>query len=82
MRTEVINGLVFVHADEGMFLTNGTLNAQSIVLGNEDSPENYTEKDMSEWPAEEDENTPLTAEEMELYERLRQRVQAGLNNAE
>lgn len=81
MRTEVINGLTFVHADEGKFLTNGTLNAQSIVLGNTDSPENYIEKPMSEFPQpEENANEPLTPEEMEMYERLRARVEAGLNN--
>ena len=80
MRTEVINGLVFVHADEGKFLTNGTLNATSLVLGNTDIPENYTEKPMAEFPQPED--APLTAEDMEMYERLRARVEATLQDAE
>lgn len=80
MKIENKNGMVFITADEGMFLTNGTLNAIALVLGNTDTPANYTERPISEFPAEPEQ--PLTDEEMELYERLRARVEASLGNGE
>lgn len=77
MRIENKNGLRFVYAEDGMFLTNGTLNAQAIVLGDTDAPENYTEKPMSEFPHPDSE--PLTPEEQELLERLQRRANATDN---
>lgn len=52
MTTERINNYTVIKADEGFFLANQamTLYGAEIILGKYDTPENYRELPMSEWP--------------------------------
>ena len=75
MKQEIINGMVKITADEGYFLTNEqeTVYGVSILLGKHDSPENYKEYPLSEYPVVEPQVEPLTLEEMKLLEQLLER---------
>lgn len=59
-------------ADEGYFLTNNQgLYGYEIILGEFDSPENYVELPISEWPADqepEEPDVPTGSEEPEIPE--------------
>ena len=52
MTIEVRNGFTYIRADEGKFLSNNnmTIYGLEIVLGKYDSPDNYTEYPIEEWP--------------------------------
>lgn len=69
MKQKLENNHIVITADEGKFLVNveGTIYGNEIILGVNDSVENYTEKPMSEYPVEYKE---LTDEEQALLEQL------------
>lgn len=60
MTIEVRNGNTYMTADEGKFLSNEsmTLYGVEIVLGKYDSPDNYFEHPMYEWPVIEEPEKP------------------------
>lgn len=53
MKIDNSKGYTVITADNGMFLTNDNgLYGTEIILGDSDSPENYTELPLSEYPQE------------------------------
>lgn len=69
MKQKLENGHIVLTADEGKFLINqeSTIYGTEIILGVNDSVENYVEKSMDEYPVEYKE---LTDEEQALLESL------------
>ncbi len=64
MNIETIGNMTVITSDEGYFLTNNNgIYGESIYLGTSDSPENYTELPMSEYPVIEEPEEPEIPEE-------------------
>jgi len=75
MTIETLNGITTITADEGYFLTNGNgIFGVSIILGSDDSPENYTQLPLSEFPEETiDDIEEPTEEYMQALEEEKER---------
>lgn len=74
MSIEETNGITTITADEGYFLTNNNgIFGETIILGSDDSPENYTQLSLSELPEETDDDTEETTEEQQALESEKER---------
>ena len=74
MNIEETNGITTITADKGYFLTNNNgIFGETIILGSDDSPENYTQLPLSELPEETDDDTEETTEEQQALESEKER---------
>lgn len=74
MSIEETNGIKTITADEGCFLTNNNgIFGETIILGSDDSPENYTQLPLSELPEETNDDMGETAEEQQSLESEKER---------
>ena len=74
MSIEETNGITTITADEGYFLTNNNgIFGETIILGSDDSPENYTQLPLSELPEETNDDMGETTEEQQALESEKER---------
>lgn len=74
MSIEETNGITTITADEGYFLTNNNgIFGETIILGSDDSPENYTQLPLSELPEETNDDMEETSEEQQALESEKER---------
>lgn len=62
MTIEIKNDITYIVANNGYFLSNGTIYGEIIVLGTTDSPNNYQEFPLSEMPIIEEPQPPQPEE--------------------
>lgn len=74
MSIEETNGITTITADEGYFLTNNNgIFGETIILGSDDSPENYAQLPLSELPEETNDDMEETTEEQQALESEKER---------